>query len=209
MARQFTPFTVRADGLSGKKAFQFEASVLGTLHALDSIPTGRVLMDGFRKVGKEVLIFPYDGSQGKCNAYAYGDWGMFRNKVSYSPEGWFATSPCFKSGPAGAAAIEILFHELVHALRFAAKTMNKHVTDEQEEEIAILVTNLFASQTHRPLRWNHSGFAKLPNNDPVTFYGRNLKLIDIFCRQHPALTMGLARLDVEFNPLREYYDRER
>ena len=35
MARQFGVFTIRPDGLSGKKAFQYEASTLGMFRALD------------------------------------------------------------------------------------------------------------------------------------------------------------------------------
>ena len=209
MARTFTPFTIRADGLNGRAATQFEASVLGMLHGMNAISTGRVLMDGFRAVGREVLIFPYDGSLGGCNAFATDDWGMFRNKVSFSPNGWFATSPCFTNGAAGNAALEVLMHELVHALRFAAKTLGKSVSGEQEEDLAILVTNLFSSETNRPLRRDHNGFNALPDSDPVKYYAANLRLINTFCQQHPVFTNALARLKMQFNPLREYYDRER
>ena len=35
MAQQFGVFTIRPDGLSGKKAFGYEASTLGMFRALD------------------------------------------------------------------------------------------------------------------------------------------------------------------------------
>lgn len=208
VARQFGVFTIRPDGLSDKKAFQYEASMLGMFRALDSIKSGHALLEGFRAITREVLVFPYDGNLGQCNAYATSDWGMYRNKVSFSPDTWFAHTSCASGGPAGNTAHEILVHELVHALRFSGKTMNRRATDDQEEEIAILVTNVFSSETNRPLRWRHADFAKLPSNDPVTFYANNLPVIRMFCTEHPTVSLDLARIETPFNPLREYYDRE-
>ena len=208
MAQQFGVFTIRPDGLSGKKAFQYEASTLGMFRALDSIRSGHALFQGFRALTREVLVFPYSGSLGQCNAYATSDWGMYRNKVSFSPDTWFAHTSCAAVGSAGNAAMEILFHELVHALRFSGKTMQRRATAEQEEEIAILVTNIFSSETNRPLRWRHAGFDKLPSKDPVAFYANNLPLIQMFCKEHPTVSLDFARIPAPFNPLREYYDRE-
>ena len=208
MARQFGVFTIRPDGLSGTKASQYEASMLGMFHALDSLRTGHALLQGFRAIKREVLVFPYNGRLGACNAYATDDWGMYRNKVSFSPGTWSAHTSCAALGSAGNFALEVLVHELVHAMRFAGKTLQRRATAAQEEEIAILVTNIFSSETNRPLRWKHSGFAKLPSNDPVKFYGNNLPLIKMFCTEHPAVSLELARIWTKFNPLREYYDRE-
>ena len=208
MARQFGVFTIRPDGLSGNKASQYEASMLGMLHALDSIRSGHALLQGFRAIKREVLVFPYSGRLGHCNAYATSDWGMYRNKVSFSPGTWSAHTSCAALGPAGNTALEVLVHELVHALRFAGKTLQRRATAAQEEEIAILVTNIFSSETNRPLRWRHSGFTKLPSNDPVAFYANNLPLIKMFCTEHPTVSLDLARIWTPFNPLREYYDRE-
>jgi hypothetical protein len=210
MAKQFGVFTIRADGLAGKKADQFEAQVLGMIRSLEAIEAGRALLNGFRAVGREVLVFPYNDSLGHCNAYATTDWGMYRNKVSFTPSGWFATSPCFTSGSAGNSSHEVLFHELVHAIRFAGGTLGRHTKGDQEEEIAILVTNIFSSETHRPLRWRHSDFSELKNVTSVGFYGKNRALIDMFCKEHPKLSLALARVSyAPFNPLREYYDQER
>jgi hypothetical protein len=210
MAKQFGVFTIRADGLTGQKADLFEAQMLGMLRSLEAIETGRALLNGFRAVGREVLVFPYHGSLGHCNAYATTDWGMYRNKVSFTPSGWFATSPCFKNGSAGNSSHEVLFHELAHAIRFAAGTLGKRTRGDQEEEIAILITNVFSSETHRPLRQRHSDFSELKNATSVGFYSQNRTLIDLFCKEHPKLSLELARVSyAPFNPLREYYDRER
>lgn len=208
MARQFGVFTIRADGRSGKAADQFENSVLGMLHGLNHISSGKALLDGFGSIGREVLIFPYDGTEGQCNAYATNDWGMFRNKVSFSPMGWTACSSCSTIGSAGNSAFEVLYHELAHALRFAAGTIYKKTSASQEEEIAILLTNIFSSETNRPLRRDHSGFRKLPNTDPVAFYANNLPLIRTFHKQHPKLSTALSMIWTKFNPIKEYVDRE-
>ena len=112
MARQFGVFTIRPDGLSGKKAFQFEASTLGMFRALNSIRSGHALFQGYRAITREVLVFPYSGSLGQCNAYATSDWGMYRNKVSFSPDTWFTHTSCAAKGTAGNTALEVLFHEL-------------------------------------------------------------------------------------------------
>ncbi len=53
MAKQFGVFTIRADGLAGKKADQFEAQVLGMIRSLEAIEAGRALLNGFRAVGRE------------------------------------------------------------------------------------------------------------------------------------------------------------
>lgn len=207
MARQFGVFTIRPDGLSGNDASRYEASMLGMFHGLESIRSGHALLQGFRAISREVLVFPYSGRLGQCNAYATSDWGMYRNKVSFSPGTWFAHTSC-SAGAAGNTAVEILFHELVHALRWAGKTLQRRATAAQEEEIAILVTNIFSSETNRPLRWRHLNFSKLPSNDPVAFYANNLPLIRMFCTEHPIVSLDLGRIWTPFNPLREYYDRE-
>ena len=182
--------------------------MLGMFRALDALKSGHALLQGFRAINREVLVFPYDKRLGQCNAYAKADWGMYRNKVSFSPDHWFAHTSCALSGPAGNTALEVFVHELVHALRFAGKTLQRRATESQEEEIAILVTNIFSAETNRPLRWRHSGFSTLPSNDPVHFYANNLPLIRMFCTEHPAVSRDLAYVWTTFNPLREYYDRE-
>ena len=213
MARQFNVFTIRADGLSGQKAFQYEASMLGMLRAIDSMKSGRALINGFRAARREVLVFPYNGKingkAAKCNAYATADWGMYRNKVSFSPGTWSPHAGCNNAGSAGASALEVLYHELVHALRFSTKTIDKRTVGGEEEEIAIFVTNIFSSENNRAPRWRHQGFDKLPNNDPVAWYGNNLELIKLFVKEHPKVSRELSFIWTKFNPLKEYYDRER
>ncbi|MCP5458373.1 MAG: hypothetical protein H6971_01930 [Gammaproteobacteria bacterium] len=210
MTAQFKQFTVRADGLSGNKAHQFEAQVMGMLHSLETTDTGRALLAEFQAVGREVLLFPYKGSMGDCNAFATTDWGLYRNKVSYTPKTWFTTQACYKNGAAGNSAHEVLFHELVHAVRFAGGKLGKKFTGAQEEEVAILVTNIYSSETHRPLRRRHSDFSELRNATSVSFYTQNWALVDRFCKEQPKFSRALADVSYSpFNPLREYYERDR
>ena len=48
MAKQFDKFTVRADGLDGKKATEYEATVMGMLRSYGAFKMGRALLNGFR-----------------------------------------------------------------------------------------------------------------------------------------------------------------
>jgi hypothetical protein len=212
MAHQYRVFTVRAYGLSGGAATKYEAAVVGMLRSLEAYKSGRAILDGFKAAKREVLVFPYNGTingtKHRCNAYATADWGMYRNKVSFSPNTWYASGGCSHAGSAGASPHEVLVHELVHALRFSAKKMDRGTIGDDEEDIAILVTNIYSSEGNRNLRFNHAGFNQLPNGNPVDWYGKNLKLLKLFVNQHPKVSLDLSYVRTKFNPLREYYDRE-
>src|SRR5262245_20526721 len=100
MAIQWGVFTIRADGLDGKKALEFESTILGILRGMDSIGTGHALLDGFRTSGRQILVVPYDGSAGDCNAVGGTKGGIYYGQVWFTARGWFATSPCFKTAKA-------------------------------------------------------------------------------------------------------------
>ena len=202
MARQFERFTVRADGLSGKRAFEYEATILGMLRSYEATRTGHALLNGFRFYQREVLIYPYDGNSGHCNATAGPDWGMFRNKVSFTPRDWFSASACHSLG-AGSRANEVLFHELVHALRSAAKTWG-HVSMDGEETIAVMLANVFSSEIHRPLREGHDDFSAtiISQED---YLAANRPLIETFYKQHRDFCRWIAEVTVPWNPVRVYY----
>ena len=209
MTRQFRPFTVRGDGLDDRAAQQYEFSVLGMLHSFDAIKTTRALMNGFRANGRDVLVVPYDFSRGECNAVARHEWGLFPNKVYYSPNIFYPDGDCIDTGDAGNSAHEVLCHELVHALRRGAGTIHKHTKKGEEETLAIMITNIFASETNKPgLRKNHDGHDRQKDpklNTSDGYLAAHRKLVDLFVREHIAVATELSCVDTHFNPIRAYF----
>jgi hypothetical protein len=202
MARQFERFTVRADGLSGKKAFEYEATILGMLHAFEATRAGHALLNAFRFYRREVLIYPYDGNSGTCNATEAEDWGMFRTKISFSPRDWIGASACHSLG-AGSRANEVLYHEMVHAMRSNAKTMG-HLSDAGEETVAVMLSNVYSSEIHRPIRATHDDFsATIVSQED--YLAANRSLIETFYRQHKDFCRWVAEVVVPWNPIRVFY----
>jgi hypothetical protein len=209
MAREYRPFTVRGDGLDDKEATQYEFAVLGMLHSFDAIPTTRALMNGFRMARRDILVVPYDESDGLCNAASRSDWGLFPNKVYYSPDTWYDNGFCVSKGDAGDTPHEVLCHELVHALRRAAGVWNHGTKHGQEETLAIMITNIFASETNKKaLRRNHHGHH--PQKDPVLntsdgYLAHHKHLVDRFVTQHYGVATELSCVNTHFNPIRAYF----
>jgi hypothetical protein len=215
MPWQFANLTIRPDGLGGRAAAQYEAQLLGMLHSLDAIQTGHAVLNGFRFYRKPVLIYPYDGALGPCTASAQGDWGMFAARVSFTPYLHRRHCQCV-TGPSGYYAPgdsphESLVHELTHAVRAVAGTLSSIPADD-EEEIAMLVANIFSSETNRPLRARYQDNTAVPG-DPrayaTEYQDENDELIETFHKQHKDFTRWLARVKAPFNPLRLYFDRTR
>lgn len=215
MTWQFGTLTIRADGLESREAFQYGAQLLGMLTGLDAIRTGHAVLDAFRFYGKPVLVYPYDGRMGACNALAQGDWGMFWAKVSFTPWLHGRDLQCVmgKSGhyEAGDSPHESLVHELTHAIRAVAGTLSKLPADD-EEEIAMLVANIFASETHRPLRARYEDNSA--GSDDSQAYSHqyledNYDIIEVFHDQHKEFARWLGRVNTAFNPIREYMEKKR
>ncbi len=204
MAKQYDRITIRADGLEGRRAAQYETSVAGMLRSYEQMPMGRALMQAFRFLKREVLIFPYDGALGRCNAYVDDDWGLFRTKLSFTPGDFVGRSACFPNHAAGTTPHEVLFHELVHALRDAAGKRLSFKGQAGEEAIAIMVTNIFSSEVNRPLRRDMNGYVQTTIS-AADFFAANGDMIRVFYHQHPEFCRWVADAVVPFNPLRTYY----
>jgi hypothetical protein len=97
----------------------------------------------------------------------------------------------------------------VHALRRGAKTWKKHTKKGDEERIAIMITNIFASETNKPaLRKNHKN--NDPQKDPALitsdgYLSAHRTMVDLFVRQHIAVATDLSCIDTHFNPIRAYF----
>jgi hypothetical protein len=114
-------------------------------------------------------------------------------------------------GPAWGAD-EVLLHELVHGLN--SLKGNLRLTggapdgfDGLEEFTAIVITNLFTSQTKRGLRFDHNGHSPMPANlcDPQNFYNKYRDAMQDCFKYHKSLTniyKGWDAAFVPFNPFR-------
>jgi hypothetical protein len=204
MAKQYDRFVIRADGLDGKRASQYEATVLGMLRSYEQMQVGRAIMQAFRFLRREVLIYPYDGGLGHCNAYVDDDWGKFRAKVSFTAADFVGASACFPAHAAGTTPHEVLFHELLHAMRESAGKRLSYKGSTGEEAIAVMVTNIFSSEINRPLRQSGGGFGQI-NVTSEAFFAANGDMIRVFYHQHPEFCRWVAEAVVPFNPLRSYY----
>lgn len=118
---------------------------------------------------------------------------------------------------AGAKPDEVLFHEMVHAARVmhgikSAQPL-KHGYDTEEEFYAILVANIYASETGRgiDLREDHHQFDPLRANKNEAFLPAKdrgdyrFTLIDKMARQQPKFSQQLAAISTPFNPVLRYY----
>jgi hypothetical protein len=193
---------------------------------LDAAPANLATFRGTTDMGtapRGVLIQPYTG--GACNA------AELRSLVNYSPYIFNGTGPCGHYVQSivtnrGMLPSEVLFHELVHALRDAAGHGNRTAPlggglsgyGDTEEFIAVVVTNIFMTDPTNKygtgiqvgLRRDH-GFGKMTPNlaDSLGFFSssRNtFNRIDRFCKDDPWFTKKLAGTRAAFNPIAAYYN---
>jgi hypothetical protein len=112
------------------------------------------------------------------------------SKIVFSPGPFAKNGMCSVEG-AGRDADEILFHEITHAMRYAAGQRNSCFTTplgyrDYEEFVAVLFTNVYSSETGRSLRKDHSGYEKMPvttalYNSKAEKVQVNLHDAQIFC----------------------------
>ena len=150
----------------------------------------------------------------------FGKGGGSDSDVSFTPVMFSKFCSQKKAGhKAGAQPDEVLFHEMVHAARQMRGLLNPvplgYLYDTEEEFYAILIANIYASETGRTidLRSDHHGFEHLtadttakflPKKDPADY---RYQLIDKLVHKEPLLAHDLARLKlVPFNPIRRYFE---
>jgi hypothetical protein len=115
------------------------------------------------------------------------------------------------TGP-GNGADEVLLHELIHGLNSIKGNLRltggaPDFFDGLEEFTAILITNLYSSQTGRALRADHRGHTLLPQAlcNPQAFFNRYRDAVRDCYRFHASLTSIYKSWDaklVPFNPFR-------
>ena len=204
-------------------AASYEAAVTSTLNTLTSKAGGvgqKVL--GALPKDKQIVIVPYDGNGGKCNAWADNATVIERGKarVCFSPSTWAVGGMCVSANGAGIGdkSDEILLHELLHAYRKVRGTYNRapfkiapdKLYDDIEELWSILLTNIYMSEKGgTKFRRDHAGFAELPAkwNTSETFMRDPdfFKYIELFWIRESALLTGIATSSpAAFNPLKAY-----
>ena len=107
---------------------------------------------------------------------------------------------------------EVLFHEMVHAMRaMLAKYVRTTVFEDLrmkdiEEFCAIVAQNIYRQERgFTSLRRDHWGHARLEGDllDSRTYYEKYQPSIDRWFATQKAFCLELARSNVKFNPLRE------
>ncbi|HTN74829.1 MAG TPA: hypothetical protein VL096_06260 [Pirellulaceae bacterium] len=121
-----------------------------------------------------------------------GQGGGTITKITFSPR-QFTAGRCSDAGTKGAGheADEILFHELTHAMRYSTGQRDSCFTSvvgwgDYEEFLAIVLTNVFSSETGRSLRKDHEGYTLMPRTSRVydskgNRFDVNLHDAQIFC----------------------------
>lgn len=189
--------------------------------------TGQALRNAIDASGHRIEVFPYWNFDLYCtlpwrpsglNSTAGPGIGAGNSAIMFSPHMWNRPGKpgtSAKSGP-GSQADEVLFHELVHGLRYITGTAVPKPAGSEENEveefIAIVVANIYLAEknTGAKLRRDHHGFA--PIAEPRDFFrGLDQQHRQVLRRfaDSPQLSdffNELADIPVWWNPLREMRD---
>jgi hypothetical protein len=122
----------------------------------------------------------------------------------------------FPQTPAGMRADEALLHEMVHALRQTMGLNSRRPLSgslagygRRSEYNAILIANIYASESSRPIRDGHNGPGEADDHNPTSreflSQGENYTLVSEISAEMPEFTRELARAPAAFNPFRDYY----
>ena len=198
-------------------------SVKTTLDRIGVTLTGNAIYSKIIAHG-QVLIVPYTEDYvrrfGACNSEAENiDTNKSHRvaKIAFTPAKWGVSSTCGRR--TGFVADNVLLHELVHAGRkLGGDDVGKVPLagrmagyDDEEEFFAILVENIYISETGREisigLRSDHTSTNKMDRIDNEEFLSdpENFRLVEKYCDQHPNIAPKLAFVSSEFNPIRQYY----
>jgi hypothetical protein len=135
----------------------------------------------------------------------------------YEPEAWSHPPVKASIDPANHfRADDVLFHELVHALRMMRGLMDLSKIrdwDNIEDLFAIMLTNIYNSSNNRngDLRGDHGVPFRVLGNSPLRpteqideqgFYTRFDTNIDRLWLSLPDLCLGISRVSCRWNPLR-------
>ena len=179
--------------------------------AKDSLPLGEKYPDGCS------WLESLSGKRG-CSSPTIGSGRGSNAVIEFSPLKYNDKYPGFRPD-------EILIHEMVHAIRDARGINggNKEllagsifrggkIYDNEDEFIAILITNIYSSEQKRPsLRMDHNGFGDLDTDTDETFLPHRdesdyrYRLLHKLVAQDTVLALELQKIPSKFNPIRRFF----
>lgn len=209
------PFTVRPDDIKNdKEARQYIRQVVDIIRYLGTNHIGNALITAIGSYSKPVLVFPLvqTDEDGGAMAWVYPRWGLFPVVMSFTP---LFGQRLRKHLGGNEDQFEKVFtphetfvHELVHVAR-AVSGNYKRLGDDDEEELAAIVTNMFSSGINRPLITSYEEMTAVKGNVAefsTKVYKDNFDILAAFCKQNRKLALDLSYAKVAFNPLRQYVD---
>jgi hypothetical protein len=208
------PFTVRPDGVKDdREAARYIGQVMGILRMVETMTTGKALIATIRGAHRPVLIFPQEQvDEDGAFAWTYPRQGLFAVAISFTPIFGQRLLTLLGNDKSKAAIAftpqETLVHELVHAAR--AVTCNyARLGDDVEEELAVMIANMFAVEIGRPPVTNYEDMVIVTSDLPGfgrKYYKENFDMIEAFYQQNATLAQQLSYSKSAFNPLRLYID---
>ena len=205
---------------------EWKASIEKHLFKIASTDVGMALFNAIIDSGFYIAIGPE--ADNHCNAHGFGGaTGGYQGKlvkggVTFNPKAYENGSHCArikrgKNHKYGSLPDEILFHELIHALRGGLLLNNATPVQggltrysNTEEFLAIVITNIYISDpknnSSSGLRAGHAG--KLPLEKrfsrSLCFFASSPQILPLlldFQAKQPRLATSLASVKANFNPL--------
>lgn len=211
------PFTVRPDGIKDDRAArQYIAQVIGIIRGVETTSTGKALITAISSYHRPVLIFPLvetddDEDGGVTYGWVYPRLGLFPVALSFTPLfGQRLRQLRDEKQDYGKTFTphEAIVHELVHVARAVSGNFGRLGHDE--EELAVMVADMFSVQINRPPINSYDEMEDVKKSDLAafsrTYCNDNFEMIEAFCKQNKKLAYDLSYAKTAFNPLRLYID---
>ena len=214
----------------------WEKGVEAQLRKIEGTNAGRAVLDTIKETGWWVRVAPH-ARHISCNAHGFGGMGAiasgpgdprkYGGAVVYDPAVYTAGSHCFriKSGKGhknGGRPDEVLYHELIHALRGGLGLNDPKPLSgglfrygNEEEFFAVVITNVYISDNTNAsssgLRKGHHGKAPLEERlarSLCFFYSspKVLPLLTMIKDKQKKFFDRLADVDAVFNPFQAMRD---
>ena len=207
---------------------QWFAAVENNLRTITSKKSGMALMNAVLDSGFWVAIEPLNWTE--CNAHG----GAFKEiqktrtfggMVKFDPGVFAKGSHCFEAKLGskynrGGLPDEVLFHELIHAIRGSIAHDKVPVSGglwrygDVEEFFAVVITNIYISEKGSKgsgLRGGERGKIPLESyfNDSFCFFASSNQILPLllkFKEKHQQLFTDLSMIDTHFNPVKAMLD---
>jgi hypothetical protein len=183
---------------------------------VETLPVGKALINAIRGFKRPVLIFPLiqlddDGDDGKAYAWVDRRMGMFPVVMSFTPLFGQRLRQFLGADEQDFDRVfsphEVIVHELTHVARAVSGNFGK--LDDDEEELATMVANMFSLEIGRPAVHSYDDESNVTGDLTAfsrSYYKDNFDWIEAFCKQNRDLAVELSHVQTAFNPLRIYIE---